>query len=91
MASRPVAGGVLTAERSNGGRYWRYNYRFDGRQKTLALAIHPDVSLDKARARHQVARTLLAAGIAFGAEESTGQLRFRDTAGLNRGGRLTSA
>ncbi|MCI0364651.1 MAG: Arm DNA-binding domain-containing protein [Phycisphaerales bacterium] len=47
----------------NGGRYWRYNYRFDGRQKTLALGIHPDVSLDKARARHQVARTLLADGI----------------------------
>lgn len=47
----------------NGGRYWRYNYCFDGRQKTLALGIHPDVSLDKARARHQVARTLLADGI----------------------------
>jgi hypothetical protein len=47
----------------NGGRYWRYNYRFEGRQKTLALGIHPDVSLDKAKARHQVARTLLAEGI----------------------------
>ena len=47
----------------NGGRYWRYNYRFDGRLKTLALGIHPDVSLDKARARHQVARTLVADGV----------------------------
>jgi transposase-like protein len=47
----------------SGGRYWRYNYRFEGKLKTLALGIHPDVSLDKARARHQAARTLLADGI----------------------------
>jgi hypothetical protein len=47
----------------NGGRYRRYNYRFDGKPKTLALGVHPDVSLDKARARHQVARTLLADGV----------------------------
>ena len=47
----------------NGGRYWRYNYRFNGKQKTLALGIYPDVSLAKARARHEVARRQLAAGI----------------------------
>jgi hypothetical protein len=47
----------------NGGRYWRYNYRFQGKHKTLALGIHPDVSRQKARARHQAARTLLADGI----------------------------
>jgi hypothetical protein len=47
----------------NGGRYGRWNYRFDGKLKTLALGVHPDVSLDKARVRHQVARTLLADGI----------------------------
>jgi hypothetical protein len=39
----------------NGGRYWRYNYRFEGKHKTLALGIHPDISLEKARARHQIA------------------------------------
>jgi transposase-like protein len=47
----------------NGGRYWRWNYRFDGKLKTLAIGVHPDISLAKARARHQVARTLLADGI----------------------------
>jgi transposase-like protein len=47
----------------NGGRYWRYNYRFGGKLKTLALGVHPDVSLKSARARHQIARTLLADGI----------------------------
>ncbi len=47
----------------NGSRYWRYNYRFEGKHKTLALGIQPDISLDKARARHQIARTLLADGV----------------------------
>jgi hypothetical protein len=27
----------------NGGRYWRYNYRFNGEQKTLSLGVYPDV------------------------------------------------
>jgi transposase-like protein len=47
----------------NGSRYWRYNYRFEGKHKTLALGVHPDISLEKARARHQIARTLLADGV----------------------------
>jgi hypothetical protein len=47
----------------NGARYWRYNYRFQGKHKTLALGIHPDVSRDQARARHQIARSFLAVGI----------------------------
>ena len=46
-----------------GGRYWRYNCRFESKLKTSPLGVHPDVSLDKARARHQVARTLLADGV----------------------------
>jgi hypothetical protein len=24
-----------------GGRYWRYNYRFEGKQKTIALGVYP--------------------------------------------------
>lgn len=47
----------------NGRRYGRYNYLFGGKLKTIALGVHPDVSLEKAQARHQVARTMLADGI----------------------------
>jgi len=47
----------------SGGRYWRYNYRFAGRARTLAYGVFPDVSLQKARARHLEARRLLADGI----------------------------
>ena len=27
------------------GKYWRLSYRFDGKQKTLALGVYPAVSL----------------------------------------------
>lgn len=47
----------------NGGRYWRFNYQFNGKQKTLALGVYPDVPLGKARARLQEARELLDDGI----------------------------
>jgi len=48
---------------ATGGRYWRFNYRFSGKQKTLALGVYPEVSLAKARLRLCKARELLADGI----------------------------
>lgn len=53
----------------NGGRYWRFNYNFNGRNKTLAMGVYPDVSLGKARERHQEARLELAQGIDPAAEK----------------------
>jgi len=55
-------GGLYLMVAPTGGRYWRYNYRFNGKQKTLALGVYPYVSLEIARARHRAARHLLAAG-----------------------------
>ena len=46
-----------------GGKYWRFDYRFDGKRKTLALGVYPAVSLEKARKRRDAARELLADGI----------------------------
>ncbi len=45
------------------GKYWRLNYRFVDKRKTLALGVYPDVGLAKARARRERARELLADGI----------------------------
>lgn len=42
------------------GKYWRMNYRFLGKQKTLALGVYPSVSLSDARGRRDRARKLLA-------------------------------
>jgi len=46
-----------------GGKYWRMNYRFVDKRKTLALGVYPDVGLAKARARRDKAREQLADGV----------------------------
>ncbi|SLK12183.1 tyrosine-type recombinase/integrase [Novosphingobium mathurense] len=46
----------------SGGRLWRMNYRFLGRQKTLSFGNYPDVSLAKAREKRSEAREALADG-----------------------------
>ncbi|HPE60101.1 MAG TPA: integrase arm-type DNA-binding domain-containing protein [Thiolinea sp.] len=42
---------------------WRYNYRMDGRQKTLSIGTYPETSLQEARRKHEEARALLARGV----------------------------
>ena len=44
------------------GKYWRLDYRFADKRKTLGLGIYPEVSLAKARKRRETARELLAEG-----------------------------
>lgn len=46
----------------NGAKYWRYNYRFAGKQKTLALGVYPGISLSDARKAHRDAYNMLAEG-----------------------------
>jgi hypothetical protein len=41
-------------------KYWRYDYRFAGKRKTLALGVYPATSLKQAREKHQRARENLA-------------------------------
>ena len=45
-----------------GGKYWRWKYRFGGKEKRLALGVYPDVSLAQAREARDDARKALAAG-----------------------------
>lgn len=53
-------GGMALVVPPSGSRWWRYDYRFAGRRKTISLGIYPDVSLAKARERHREARAMLA-------------------------------
>ena len=46
-----------------GGRLWRLAYRFDGKQKLLALGVYPTVPLARARQAREDARHLLAEGL----------------------------
>ena len=58
-----VDGGGLYLLVKPQGKYWRYNYRFGGKQKTLAIGVYPDTSLAGARLSHQSAREKLNNGI----------------------------
>ncbi|TCT09470.1 tyrosine-type recombinase/integrase [Paralcaligenes ureilyticus] len=44
------------------GKYWRWDYRYQGKRKTVAYGVYPAVSLTQARARHQTAQGLLEGG-----------------------------
>ena len=61
---RYTDGGNLFVEvRPNGSKLWRYAYKFDGKQKLMALGPYPEVSLAKAREKRTEARILLLDGI----------------------------
>ena len=46
-----------------GGKLWRFKYRYDGKEKLLALGLYPEISLADARIRRDEARQQLAHGI----------------------------
>ncbi len=48
---------------SNAGKYFRLDYRFAGKRKTLALGVYPDVKLIEAREKRDEARKMVANGI----------------------------
>jgi hypothetical protein len=50
-----------------GGKLWRWKYRFEGKEKRLALGAWPEVSLREAREKCDDARKVLRSGVAPGA------------------------
>ena len=55
--------GLYLEVHPNGARYWRYRYRFAGKDNTLAVGVYPSMSLKAARTAHKAARAKLADGI----------------------------
>lgn len=61
---RYTDGGNLFIEvRPNGSKLWRFAYKFDGKQKLMALGTYPEISLARAREKRAEARALLIEGI----------------------------
>lgn len=56
-------GGLQLWIQPTGSRLWNLAYRFDGRQKKLALGPYPTIGLKTARALREEAKQLLVAGI----------------------------
>jgi hypothetical protein len=46
-----------------GSRWWRFKYRFAGKEKRISLGVYPDVGLKKARDRRDERAKLVADGI----------------------------
>jgi integrase len=57
------AGGLYLLVEINGSKLWRHAFRFDAKQKLLALGAYPAVSLAEARAGRDANRALLARGL----------------------------
>lgn len=69
---------LLIAE--TGRKLWRFRYRFEGKEKLLALGKYPEISLLDARRRRDDARKLLANGVDPGAvRKAQKQSKIEDT------------
>jgi len=55
--------GMFLLVKKNGSKYWRLKYRFEGKEKTLALGVFPEVTLTIARKLRDEARAKLQSGI----------------------------
>lgn len=56
-------GGLYLEVSPGGGKWWRWKYRFGGKEKRLSFGVYPDVGLKAARQKRDMARQQLAAGI----------------------------
>lgn len=63
-----------------GGKWWRFKYRFQGKEKLLSLGVYPDVSLKQAREQRHAMRQLLANGIDPSAHRQLLKARHRQSA-----------
>src|SRR5262245_61024564 len=57
------SGGLYLEVSATGSKYWRWKYRFAGKEKRLACGVYPDVTLKSAREKRDVARQQLAGGV----------------------------
>ena len=73
-------GGLYLLINPDGSRWWRFKYRYGGKEKLLALGTYPDTGLKKARDRHGEARDLLGDGIDPSAAKQTEKLTRADRA-----------
>ncbi|PJR55105.1 integrase [Klebsiella sp. G-Nf4] len=55
--------GMSLLVKPNGSKYWRFRFRFGGKQHLMAFGVYPEISLADARKKREEARRLVAGGI----------------------------
>lgn len=73
------SGGMYLEVSPAGGKWWRFKYRYNNKEKRVSLGTYPDTSLAAAREKRDAARKLLACGIDPGA-----QRKAEKAAGIER-------
>lgn len=89
-------GGLLLEVRPEGGKWWRWRYRFAGREKMLSLGTYPETSLQDARIKRDELAAILASGedpsaarkVEKAAQQQERSKSERDAAGLPPAGSL---
>src|ERR1700678_2039011 len=77
--------GLFLLINPNGSKLWRWRYRFDGKEKLMALGEYPLVGLAQAREIHLAARKSLGAGTDPMAErKAEGDARQRESEARQR-------
>jgi integrase len=61
-------GGLYLEVAPAGGKWWRFKYRVEGKEKRISLGTYPETTLKTARDKRDAARKLLAQGIDPSAE-----------------------
>ena len=52
--------GLYLIVNPNESRWWRFKYRFKGKEKTISMGVYPDVGLAAAREKRDAARKIIA-------------------------------
>ena len=70
-------GGMYLLVNTKGQKWWRLDYRLNGKRKTISFGVYPDVPLKTARTRRTVAREQIAAG------ENPSEIRKKEKAAID--------
>jgi integrase len=62
-AKKPDGGGLYFIAEPQRSSWWRFDYRFSDKQKTLSVGLYPEVTLKSARSSRDEMRKLIASGI----------------------------
>lgn len=71
------SGGLYLEVTPTGSKYWRWKYRFGGKEKRLAIGVYPRVGLKDARKQRDQARDMLDAGQDPSAEKRVQRLTVK--------------
>lgn len=60
---KPDGKGLWLVVRTTGGKFWRYDFRYGGKNLSMSFGVYPEVGLKEAREKREDARELLSKNI----------------------------